>query len=130
MFSDELIRLEIERYRPTQEVLTEQDVADFKDSVVDITEERARMALEYLKGRSWFWRKLMACLDMPEDTTPDELNVVQLLGNPNFEIGVLVAMRQLGKPVMDTKIGRLEDSKIRIEPEQVKTTKPKQKSKK
>lgn len=99
MFSDELICLEIQRYRPTPEPVTELEVEECKSSFVNLTEEQARVALEYLKGRSYYWSRLMYCLDMHDDTKPDELDVSRLLGNPNFEIGIMVAMRQLGKPI-------------------------------
>ena len=128
-YSDELIKQELERYRIDQQPVDDAEVAGCKDGFVNLDEGEIWEALEYISGRSWYWHRLMFSADIFPDATVDEvmapIDAIRIF-HPEFEIGIQIAMRQLGKPIRDSSILRLEDSKIRIEPEPVKT-KPKQK---
>ena len=123
-YTDELIRQELERYWVSLEPITEKDIEDFRANMINLTEDKARIALKYIFGRSWYWFRLMRSLDLPVITRPEKLNIPVLLNYSVFEIGILVTMRQLGNPITESK-------PIQVTmPEPVKTSKPKHKGKK
>lgn len=111
-YSDELIKQELTRYNTSNQPgdVSDDEVQRWKATFINLDNERIEEAFNYIHGRSWYWRKLMQSIDMPSNSkVEDVLNIA--VPYPEFEIGIQVAMRQMGKPIED-KIEILEDSKI------------------
>jgi hypothetical protein len=134
-YSDELIKQELKRYAITNSPdISEDEIARWKETFVDLDNEKIQSALEYIHGRSWYWRKLMQSADMPANSKVDEvmtqIEALKVL-HSEFEIGIQIAMRLLGKPIEGSKIQRLKDSNIEYsENNEPIELKPKRKSKK
>lgn len=139
-YSDELIKQELTRYNTsnTPGPVEDSEIERWKETFVDLDNEKMIAALEYIHGRSWYWNKLMASIDMPSFSTVDEV-ITQIepikVFHPEFEIGIQIAMRMLGKPI-EEKIeeSESEDTKIKysenqepIDVKPIKKGKPKKK---
>lgn len=103
MYSEEVIKQELKRYDVTNSPdVSDDEVARWKESFVNLYDKTVEYALEYLYGRSWFWGKLMQSIGMLRDTKPEDV-LASRVNTPEFEIGIQVAMRMLGKPIEEAK---------------------------
>ncbi len=103
MYSDEIIKQELKRYAVTNSPdVSDDEVARWKETFVNLDYEKNETALKYLFGRSWFWGKLMQSLSLPENCEWQKVPSYKL-DTLEFEIGIQVAMRMLGKPIQEAK---------------------------
>jgi len=135
-YSDELIKQELTRYNTSNQPgkVSDDEVVRWKETFVNLDGRDVRVYFAYIHGRSWYWRKLMQSADNPANTTVDEA-VEQFEAfkrlHPEVEIGIQVAMRQMGKPIEEPKavevVTEIQVEKIeKLEPEH----KPKRRRKK
>lgn len=118
-YSDELIQQELNRYSITNSLDISENEIKWKDTFVSLDNEKVKKALEYVKGRSWYWNRLMQSIEMSQTSTVDEvmkqIETLRILP-PEFEIGIQVAMRMLGNPIKDPKkiekVKEIENKKI------------------
>jgi len=106
MYSDEIIRQELIRYSVTDSPVSDNELARWKASFVNINSDNFSEILAYAHGRSYFWSRLTQSIDMPEESTVDEvMTQIEALRvfQPQFEIGIQIAMRMLGKPIEEAK---------------------------
>ncbi len=134
-YSDELIQQELKRYSISNTPdISEDEIARWKETFVALANEKIQESLEYIHGRSWYWRKLMQSADMPANSKVDEVmtQIEELrVFHPEFEIGIQVAMRRFGKPIMDSVVEEIKiEYSEKYEPlEPIKTPKKKWKKK-
>jgi hypothetical protein len=127
LYTNELIRQELERYNANDTPISDDEVTFFKDHVSSDSIETIKDMLIYIHGRSWYWSRLMNSVGFPESMTPENLdNTIEgLMQRPHFVVGLHVAIYRL----CGFKIEK-EPVVKNIAPEPVQSHKPKYKGKK
>ena len=96
MYSDEIIKQELERYKTGDKPVGDDEIKLFKEGIENNAVTVNELLLKFVYGRSFYWSRLMESVGLPAKTTPDELDIDHIIGdNPQFEIGFNIAIFKL-----------------------------------